>query len=346
MHDFSLSIVNWYRQNKRELPWRSTQNPYFILLSEIILQQTRVQQGLPYYMKFVQLFPKVEDLANADEQFVLKTWQGLGYYSRARNLHHTAKTILKEFNGNFPKSYSEIKSLKGVGDYTAAAIASFSYNLPHAVVDGNVYRVLSRYFDENIAYDTSKGKKLFQSYADELLDKQNPAEHNQAIMEIGALICTPKNPLCEKCPLQDQCLALRNETILQRPVKSKKTKVEKIHFYYLFKDMKTIPLEKRTSGIWKNMYQLPLIESKEKLTLKELKEEVNRKFNIKIIEKQPLLIYKHQLSHRQITAQFWKITDLPQNDGIFEVTKQNELENYPVPRLIDRFFEEITEQYE
>lgn len=345
MHDFSLSIVNWYRQNKRELPWRSTQNPYFILLSEIILQQTRVQQGLPYYIKFVQLFPKIEDLAKAEEQLVLKTWQGLGYYSRARNLHHAAKTILKEFNGNFPKSYSEIKSLKGVGDYTAAAIASFSYNLPHAVVDGNVYRVLSRYFDESIAYDTSKGKKLFQSYADELLDKQNPAEHNQAIMEIGALICTPKNPLCEKCPLQDQCLALRNETILQRPVKSKKTKVEKIHFYYLFKDMKTIPLEKRTSGIWKNMYQLPLIESKEKLTLKELKEEVNRKFFIKIIEKQPLLSYKHQLSHRQITAQFWKITDLPQNDGIFEVTKQNELENYPVPRLIDRFFEDITEQY-
>jgi A/G-specific adenine glycosylase len=346
MHDFSLSIVLWYRQNKRDLPWRSTQNPYFIWLSEIILQQTRVQQGLSYYKKFVKLFPTIKSLAEADEQLVLKTWQGLGYYSRARNLHHTAKIVLEEFNGIFPSNYKDIKSLKGVGDYTAAAIASFAYNLPHAVVDGNVYRVLSRYFDESTPYDTSQGKKLFQVYADELLDPENPAEHNQAIMELGALICTPKNPQCAECPLQDSCLALRNKTIAERPMKSKKTKVEKVYFYYLYKDMDNIPMEKRSAGIWKNMYQLPLVESKTKLSKDELKTKVDELFGVKLNSKSPRLDYKHLLSHREINAQFWKINDLPKNDSIFEILNQSELKKYPIPRLIDRFFEDITEDYE
>ena len=341
MHDFSLSIVDWYRQNKRDLPWRNTNNPYFIWLSEIILQQTRVQQGLSYYQRFVQLFPKVEDLAAADEQLVLKTWQGLGYYSRARNLHFTAQTIVNEFNGTFPDAYKDIRSLKGVGDYTAAAIASFAYNQPYAVVDGNVYRVLSRYFDEKTPYDSTSGKKLFQLLANEVLDTSNPSDHNQAIMELGAIICTPKQPKCGSCPLQNSCLALRNKTVTERPVKSKKTKVEKVYFYYLFKDMDSLFLQKRTSGIWKNMYQLPLIESKEKLTKEAVEKAVNEKYGVRLSGKTALYEYKHQLSHRAINAQFWKINQNPKNDLIFEVSSKKELKKYPIPRLIERFFEDI-----
>lgn len=346
MHDFSLSIVKWYRQNKRDLPWRQTQNPYFIWLSEIILQQTRVQQGLSFYNKFIKLFPEVEKLAEADEQVVLKAWQGLGYYSRARNLHFAAQVIVKKHNGTFPSNYKDIKALKGIGDYTAAAIASFAFSLPHAVVDGNVYRVLSRYFDEDIPYDSSKGKKLFQALADDLLDQQNPADHNQAIMELGAMICSPKNPKCEECPLQESCLAYRNQTVEQRPVKSKKMTVEKVYFYYLFKNLEFIPLEKRKDGIWKNMYQLPLIESKKKLELKEIKSHVQEKFGIELLRDKHHYYYKHLLSHREIHAEFWQIKDLPKNDSIFEILSKEELDNYPIPRLIDRFFEDITADYE
>jgi A/G-specific adenine glycosylase len=345
MHDFSLSIVKWYRQNKRDLPWRETNNPYFIWLSEIILQQTRVQQGTSYYNKFTTLFPEVKMLADADEQIVLKAWQGLGYYSRARNLHAAAQVISNEFDGVFPSNYKEIKALKGVGDYTAAAIASFAFDLPHAVVDGNVYRVLSRYFDEDTPYDTTKGKKLFQSLADDLLDHKNPAEHNQAIMELGALICTPKSPKCDNCPLIESCLAYRNQTILQRPVKSKKMKVEKVHFYYLFKDLENIPLEKRETGIWKNMYQLPLVESKNKLSLREVATHVQDKFGVALKKNTPHYRYKHLLSHREIHAEFWQIKELPKNVSIFEILSQDEIEDYPIPRLIDRFFEEISADY-
>lgn len=341
MHDFSLLIVLWYRQNKRDLPWRSTKNPYFIFLSEIILQQTRVQQGLPYYKKFIELFPTLQDLANADEQLVLKTWQGLGYYSRARNLHYAIKTIATEFKGEFPSTYTEIRSLKGVGDYTAAAIASFAFDLPHAVVDGNVYRVLSRYYDEAIPYDTSAGKKLFQAYANDLLDTSNPAEHNQAIMELGALICTAKNPNCENCPLQENCLALRNNTIEERPVKSKKTKVEKRYFYYLYNDENVFALQKRAHGIWKNMYQLPLISSDKPIKREQLNTEATTNFGIALTAKRPILSYKHQLSHRQIHAEFWKVTDFPKNDAIFDIVERKALKDYPLPRLIDRFMEDI-----
>ena len=225
MTDFNLLITNWYRQNKRDLPWRLTTDPYKIWLSEIILQQTRVDQGLSYYLKFVKEFPTIQALANASEQQVLALWQGLGYYSRARNLHFTAKTISNELNGKFPNSFTSLKKLKGIGDYTAAAIASFSYNEITPVVDGNVYRVLSRVFNIATPIDSSQGKKLFYELAGELISKENPGEFNQSIMEFGALWCKPQNPKCEDCPLQENCLAFENDTVKLLPVKDKKIKI-------------------------------------------------------------------------------------------------------------------------
>ena len=233
MSDFSLSIIGWYRQNKRDLPWRNTKDPYLIWLSEIILQQTRVEQGTSYYLKFKENYPEVADLANATELDVLNNWQGLGYYSRARNLHHSAKHIHEVLNGEFPSEYSEIIKLKGVGKYTAAAISSFAFNEAQAVVDGNVYRLLSRVFDIDLPIDSGKGQKYFQQLADELIDTEDSATHNQAIMEVGSIVCSPKAPSCAVCPLNDICLGLKNNTIEQRPVKTKKIKVTSRFFHYL-----------------------------------------------------------------------------------------------------------------
>ena len=217
---FSSQIISWYLEFKRDLPWRNTTNPYNIWLSEIILQQTQVKQGLPYYEKFITHFPTVESLANADEEQVLKLWQGLGYYSRARNLHFAAKQIAE--SGSFPTNYKAILELKGVGEYTAAAIASFAYKLPHAVVDGNVFRLLSRVYGVDIAINSTEGKKYFSKLANTLLDTKRPDTHNQAIMEFGAMMCKPKNPNCEQCPLSNECIAFNSNSIEAFPVKIKK----------------------------------------------------------------------------------------------------------------------------
>ena len=233
MHPFSQKIIFWYEHNKRDLPWRNTRDPYLIWLSEIILQQTRVDQGMSYYLKFVGEFPTVKQLAKADNEKVMKLWQGLGYYSRARNLHTTAKIILLEHKGVFPKEFETILALKGVGEYTAAAIASFAYNKPYAVVDGNVYRVLSRVFDISTPIDSTQGKKEFNHLAGELLDKNKPAIYNQAIMEFGAMQCKPINPYCAVCPLNTMCLAYSKKLVAELPVKSKKTKVRDRYFNYI-----------------------------------------------------------------------------------------------------------------
>ncbi len=246
------------------MPWRETSDPYCIWLSEIMLQQTRIEQGLPYYLAFTNAYPSIFDLANASEEEVLKLWQGLGYYSRARNLHATAKYIAFELNGKFPETYEGLLKLKGVGDYTASAIASISYNEPVAVVDGNVYRVLSRYFDIDTPINSTAGIKEFKLLAKELLDKEDPATYNQAIMEFGALQCKPQSPLCNTCPLSASCLALKNNKISMLPVKLKKGKIKKRYFNYLVfqsEENKTI-LEKRSGkGIWEGLYQFPLIET-------------------------------------------------------------------------------------
>ncbi len=335
MSEFSLLIQEWYRLNKREVPWRKTKNAYHIWLSEIIMQQTRVQQGTSYYQKFIDKFPTATDLANSDEKTILNLWQGLGYYSRARNLHYSAKVIRDKFNGDFPTDYKDILSLKGVGTYTASAISSFAYNQKKAVVDGNVYRLLSRVFDIDAPIDSSKGQKLFQKLADDLIDSNNPAEHNQAIMEIGALICTPKLAKCNECPLLNKCLSRARNTIPNRPVKEKKTKIRTRFFHFLiFKYDKFTFLEQRIEkDIWQNLYQFPLIETDKKPINKE-KVHWKKQFH----ESSQIT---HLLSHQRIQATFHHINSLPSvKDEKLEKILIQDINDYPIPSLIDKYLKE------
>ncbi|MEK8178790.1 A/G-specific adenine glycosylase [Flavobacterium buctense] len=311
---FPNLLIQWYLQNKRDLPWRNTVKPYFIWLSEIMLQQTRVAQGLPYFLRFTEAFPTVFDLAKASEEDVLKLWQGLGYYSRARNLHKTAQKVAFELNGEFPKTYTELLKLKGIGEYTAAAIASFSYNESVPVVDGNVYRVLSRYFDVETDIASSGAKKEFTQLAAELLPKGQANLFNQAIMEFGALQCTPKNPDCRNCIFNDSCAALQKKKVALLPVKSKKVKVRMRHFNYLiFSDEnENTLLQKRTEkGIWQNLYEFPLLETENELIEEEL---LTLMQNQQFVPNEVLNIHwynsettVHKLSHQHLNINFWKI---------------------------------------
>lgn len=331
MSDFSLLITEWYRQNKRELPWRQTTDPYKIWLSEIILQQTRVEQGKEYYLKFVRNYPTVHDLALTDERQVLNDWQGLGYYSRARNLHFSAKYISNELGGVFPSTYDEIINLKGVGAYTAAAIASFGFGETKAVVDGNVYRVLSRIFDLSTPIDSTQGKKEFQQAADELISPDNPGEHNQAMMELGSLICTP-NPKCDECPVSTKCLALANDTIKDRPVKSKKTKVRERFFHYqVFESDKHYIIEERTKkDVWQHLFQFPLIETQ---TIEAPKDHF---FDQATFQSESIT---HILSHQHIRAVFHHIPLIPEMKKGWIKIEKAKIQDYPLPRIIDRYLE-------
>ena len=340
MSSFSLLIRKWYRQNKRDLPWRSTQNPYFIWLSEVILQQTRVDQGLPYYLKFTETFPTVFDLAHADENKVLNLWQGLGYYSRARNLHTAAKQIVENYKGKFPKDYKSIRSLKGVGDYTAAAISSFCYELPYPVVDGNVYRVIARYFNEATPIDTTEGKKTINQFAEEVFDASNPSEHNQAIMELGALICTPKQPKCESCPLQESCLAYRSNTVTSLPQKAKKTKVTKRYFNYLVDNDSPVLYKRVGQGIWKNMYEFPLIETCSPIEDNPTEQLTSNDWTYtNLVNDQAVFEQKHVLSHQHIYAAFWLVEGLSLKNNTLITQPFHKKEDYPLPRIISRFIE-------
>ena len=342
-------LADWYAVNKRELPWRQTKDPYKIWISEIILQQTRVNQGLDYYIRFIKRFPDVKSLAESDEQEVLKYWQGLGYYSRARNLHKAAKIIQNHFNGTFPNNYKEIISLPGIGEYTAAAISSFAFNLPFAAVDGNIFRVLSRLTGDDTPIDTSSGKKLFTETAQNLLDKSEPGIHNQAIMEFGALQCTPSSPNCTSCPLQIFCVAYKQKTTALLPVKKGKTKVTTRYFNYLFiKNDKFTYLQKRTGkDIWMNLYEFPLIETDKSIDFEGLlKHEsfVTLFDGVKIRFENKTIYKKHILSHRIIYAVFYTININSENENLrrFEKIMISELEQYPTSRLTELFLEEIT----
>lgn len=264
--DFARTILKWYDIHRRDLPWRETRDPYKIWLSEVILQQTRVAQGLPYYQAFTSRFPDVDALAAAREEEVLKLWQGLGYYSRARNLHATAKIVSKEYGGRFPGSYEGLLGLKGIGDYTASAISSFCFGEAQPVVDGNVFRVLSRVFGITEPIDSVKGKKEFRRLAGELMDKKNPGAFNQALMEFGALQCTPRQPGCDTCPFFTGCEARRGNLIEQLPVKAKKTKTRNRYLLYLLLfDGDSVYVRKRTGNdIWKNLHDFPCIETGKK----------------------------------------------------------------------------------
>lgn len=341
--NFSNTIEKWYQEYKRELPWRESADPYVIWISEIILQQTRVVQGYDYFMRFMKRFPDVATLAQADEDEVMKYWQGLGYYSRARNLHAAAKSM----NGVFPKTYPEVRALKGVGDYTAAAICSFAYNMPYAVVDGNVYRVLSRYLGIDTPIDSTEGKKLFAAVADELLDKKNPALYNQAIMDFGAIQCSPQSPNCMFCPLASGCSALAGGMVAQLPVKQHKTKTTNRYFNYIYVRMGAYTLINKRTGndIWKNLFEFPLIETPEAVSEEEFP--TLPEFRAMFVEGETPIVrlvcrdVKHVLSHRVIYANFYMV-DLPENSQSFtsyQKIKADELEQYAVSRLVHAFIE-------
>jgi len=343
--NFQKQITHWYSIHKRDLPWRTTKDPYNIWLSEIILQQTQVKQGLPYYLSFIREFPTVFDLADATEEQVLKLWQGLGYYSRASNLHTTAKHIAFNLNGVFPDNYKDVLSLKGVGDYTASAITSICFNEANAVVDGNVYRVLSRFYGIDTPINSSKGIKEFKELASTLIDHKEPGNYNQAIMEFGARQCKPKNPNCNSCPVSDSCYAYKNKSIDQLPVKLKKTKVSARYFNFLvcIDKKKNTVIEKRTGkGIWQNLYQFPLIESNRSLKAEEfnlLKLEntilENSNFEFSLYNETDRI---HKLSHQHLHTKFWIIeVDQLSRDNI----SIEKLRSYPTPVLISNFIEEF-----
>jgi len=333
-------LIEWYRQHKRDLPWRDTKDPYKIWLSEIILQQTRVAQGLPYYLKFVEQYPSVKDLASADEQEILKLWQGLGYYSRARNLHYTARDIVENYDGEFPATYRELLKLKGVGEYTAAAVASFCYDEPVAVIDGNVFRVLARLHGIDTPVNTSEGRKIFKQQAAESLDKQQPGVYNQAIMEFGALQCVPGQPDCEICPLQTQCTAYKTGKVRELPVKLPKVKIKKrfLHFIIVRHGNRILWQKRTDKDIWKNLYQPVLIEGEnaEEIPGDKLRE-LYTEYKVQP-EGEPQLLYKtiHQLTHRRLEIAFWEVHSKHPLHGAIAT---DELKKYPVPVVIAKFLD-------
>jgi A/G-specific adenine glycosylase len=340
---FSKTLIHWYSNSKRILPWRETKNPYYIWLSEIILQQTQVKQGLPYYESFVTSYPTVFDLANAEESDVLKLWQGLGYYSRARNLHASAKHIAYDLNGVFPDTYKDLLKLRGVGDYTASAIASICFNEATAVVDGNVYRALSRYFGIDTPINSSKGQKEFKALAQELIDIKKPADFNQAIMEFGAIQCKPKNPECSACSFRNSCVAFGNNRVSDLPVKIKSAKAKKKYFNFLVfisEDGKTILEKREGKGIWQNLYQFPLIETSEEAEFISMIEAIE-KFELLKDTAFDLFLYNkdtivHKLSHQHLHTKFWIVS---MNTLPVEGISLNKIRDYAVPILIGNFIE-------
>lgn len=342
---FYKTLINWYLKNNRELPWRKTRNPYEIWLSEIMLQQTRVVQGLPYFLKFTDAFPTVFDLAAADESEVLKLWQGLGYYSRARNLHFTAKYVANELNGVFPDSYKELLKLKGVGDYTASAIASICFDEPAAVVDGNVYRVLSRFFGIDKPINTAEGIKEFKILAQSIIQKEEPGRYNQAIMDFGALHCKPQSPLCDECPLASNCVAFEKNIVSELPVKLKKIKVKKRFFNYLVivtDKEETIFTERTGKGIWQGLYQFPLIETNSSINVDELVS--NEDFISLIPNNAEISLFNpteviHKLSHQHLYTKFW-IVKINKMQGDF--IPWEKIDDYPTSVLISNFLKDYT----
>lgn len=347
MRYFSQILEAWYQSFGRELPWRNTKDPYRIWISEIILQQTRVSQGYAYYLRFIERFPDVESLASAAEEEVLLYWQGLGYYSRARNLHQAAISIMDMYDGVFPDSYEKVRKLKGVGDYTAAAICSFAFDQPYAVVDGNVYRVLSRLTGLDSPIDSVAGKKEFALLADRFLDCERPALYNQAIMDFGALVCLPRNPHCADCPLAERCIACQQGLVDYLPVKHYKVRSRDRFFNYIYVRAGNYTfLNKRTTkDVWHNLYEFPLIETDVEigeevlLAHPELAKWIEEKEEpaFRLVSKG----VKHVLSHQIIHANFYAV-ELPEDTKSFKQFQRidcRQLVEYPVSRLIELFLE-------
>jgi A/G-specific adenine glycosylase len=346
--NFISEVIAWYNVNKRDLPWRHTKDPYIIWLSEVILQQTRVDQGLPYFNRFAEKYPHVSSFAAATEDEILTMWQGLGYYSRGRNMHRTAQMVMEEHAGYFPKKYDELLKLKGIGEYTAAAISSFSADEAKAVVDGNVFRVLARYFGVEEPINSPKAKKLFTTIANEVMDARNPALSNQALMEFGALLCRPKNPLCENCPVQLNCLAFNKNLVGLLPIKIKKSPVKNRYFNYfvVFNGDEILMKKRGPKDIWQNLYELPLLETQsfESADMLIASEEcINLLGKVQVNK-----VYgpiKHVLSHQKIHAQFIFIDNVDlemtarNTDWFF--TNVSNLDQLAQPQLIFAFLKKI-----
>ena len=334
---FRKNLYDWHATINRDMPWKETKDPYKIWISEIVLQQTRVEQGRGYYERLVDRFPDVKSLAAATVDEVLAMWKGLGYYTRAHNLHKAAKMIMGEHNGQFPSTHEDILSLPGIGPYAAAAIASFAYDLPYAVLDGNVYRVLSRYLDIDTPIDTTPGRKQFIALSQMLLDENDPARYNQAIMDFGALMCKPSVPLCMECPLIQSCQGYQNGVADLLPVKSKKVKVKKRYFHYLsIISERGIILEKRgKNDIWNGLYELPMIEGPKRLSKKEVLQEARQIYGAEI------KIRMHhsatqRLTHRLIHGDFYKV------DGVSTISqykwvRKEDIYNLGLPKIIDDY---------
>jgi A/G-specific adenine glycosylase len=345
---FTEILMRWSPSVPRDMPWKGEKNPYLVWLSEIILQQTRVEQGLTYFNQFKTTYPTVADLAHAPEDEVMKLWEGLGYYSRARNLQAAAKYITHELNGVFPTTYADLLKLKGVGAYSAAAIASFAYNLPYAVLDGNVFRVLSRVFGIATPIDSTAGRKAFSALSQALLDVAQPARYNQNIMDFGATQCTPQSPDCKKCPLQAQCVAFQTQKVGQLPVKEKKiTKRTRFFHYFLLKDATNIYIKKRVEkDIWLDLYELPLIETEgvDSVTAltahPQFQQWMNGEKYTLVSASQP---FKQLLTHQTIYAIFYEIhlkAHFLEKKHAWISIKQEDLKKFAFPNIIDRFFKD------
>ena len=340
--EFTKQLLDWFDEGQRPLPWKGIKDPYLIWVSEIILQQTRVEQGLPYYERFIAAFPTVADLALAEQDKVLRQWQGLGYYSRARNMHAAAKHIVSELSGQFPRSYDELLKLKGVGPYTAAAIASFAFGETKAVVDGNVYRVLSRFFDIEHPIDSSKGKKYFEKLANELIPNSRPADFNQAIMDLGATICMPKRPKCENCYLSKWCVAFKDGSIQMLPKKKKKTNKRERFFNYLVIEYNGgyFLRQRQSKDIWKGLYEFPLIESSDRMNTTELTQASDKiGLPLHFVGHTEPKYAKRTLTHQTIHVFFWKVNveDPAIMASSYQYFDRKDLSSVPLPKVIDLY---------
>jgi len=345
----SEHLANWFHSNKRDLPWRYSQDPYQIWLSEIILQQTRIMQGLSYFNHFIRVYPTVSHLAAAPLDEVMRGWQGLGYYSRARHMHETAKTIAASFNGIFPASYKELIRLKGIGPYTAAAISSIAYNEPVAVVDGNVFRVLSRYTGNHTPIDTARGKKEFNKLAGEFLNRQDPGTHNQALMELGALVCKPRNPSCEVCPIKPGCYAFRKGCIADLPVKEGIRRIRRRYFNYFFiiDSGHTYITQRADKDIWRMLFEFPLVETPEECPVQDLTS--HAPWTGELLEPpscvRDIRKYRHLLTHREILCTFYLVEKpfvAASKTSLYKRISLRELSMYALPRIIGRYLQDLS----
>jgi A/G-specific adenine glycosylase len=351
--DFTSNLLGWFKKNHRDLPWKNTKDPYKIWLSEIILQQTRVEQGYSYYLRFIDQYPTVEALAAAPLDEVLKLWQGLGYYSRARNLHATAQTVVAQHHGQFPTSSSNLLALKGIGEYTAAAIASFAFDEPAPALDGNGYRILTRVFGIHTPIDSSEGKKTLRKLAQALISQRYPADFNQALMDFGSLVCVPKTPKCDECPLQEGCYAFCNGKVAELPVKGRKPGIRTRYFhYFIVQEAHHVYLHQRAGNdIWKGLYEFPLIETDTEVPPEKIPAQAAWKqlfSGEKVQISHFSLLIKHQLTHQTLWARFYfiKAGTIPQTlRQHYLRVPLNDFDRYSIPRLIDAFLEKNVEKF-